>query len=112
MMNIYDQLEILVHAIEDRGVTATLDPRNIHPPCALVSLSRIGSDNALCGDYEASALVMLIAPDQGMPTALPHLLTMYDKVSDLTTGAEPSTFTWSDLGSLPALTLNDIPLED
>lgn len=111
-MNAYDQLRGLVQRIEDRGVNATLDPRNVHPPCALVSLGQLGSDNTLCGDYDVTALVMLIAPDQGMPTAIPDLLTMYDKVSDLTTGAEPSTFTWSDMGTLPALTLNDIPLEE
>ncbi|WP_282939124.1 hypothetical protein [Corynebacterium auriscanis] len=107
-----DQFEKLKEEFIRRGVPATLDPRNLTVPGAVITLDRIGDDNALCGDVAMTAQVMLVAADTGHPAALNHLLTMYDKVKDLTTGAQASTFTWSDVPNLPALTLNPIPLEN
>lgn len=106
----FELLENLRATIEARGVAATLDPRDLTVPGAIVTLERIGDDNTMCGDASVYASVMLVAADTGHPAALKHLLSMYDKVADLTTGATASTFTWSDVPNLPALTLNPIEL--
>lgn len=101
----------LTSTISERGVPATLDPRDLTIPGAVVSLGQITQDAALCGDHDVTAEVILVAADNGIPTAMDQLLTMFDKVSDLTAGADPTTFTWSELPNLPALRLTPIPLE-
>lgn len=110
-MNVMNSLHQLTADIRDAGIRATMDPRDVNVPCALVTLDKLGDDNTMCGDYSATALVMLIASDSAHPAAMETLLDMYDKVSHLTTGAQASTFTWSDMGTLPALQLNPIELE-
>lgn len=95
-----------------RGVPATLDPRDLSVPGAIITLDRIGNDVSLCGEPELTAAVTLVAADTGHPAAMQHLLDLYDRVKDLTTGATATTFTWSDIPNLPALQLNPIPLGD
>lgn len=110
-MHIYDALNELLEQIQARGIPATMDPRNLDVPGAIVTLDSIGPDTTMCGDHDAKALVMLVAADKGQPDATIDLLSMFDKVRDLTTGARLVTFTWSDIPNLPAFQLEPIPLE-
>lgn len=107
-----ESLDRLTATVAERGIRTTMDPRNVDPPGALVDLDRIGGDDLLCGRLTATATVYLIATDDDHPSALNTLLTMYDKVADLTTGAEAVTFALPDLPELPALKLSPIQLEE
>src|SRR5699024_8167908 len=62
-------LEDLAGRMNRAGIPATTDPRNVNPPAAWVTLGR-GEFTVLCGDLDATATVLLVAPDNGMPTAL------------------------------------------
>ncbi|RAV33533.1 hypothetical protein [Corynebacterium heidelbergense] len=112
MADYMNALHDLAETLTNRGVPATLDPRDLTVPGAVVSLAEIGPDATMCGDHVATAEVMLVAADNGMPAAMESLFDLFDKVSDLTAGATPATFTWSELPTLPALRLTPIPLED
>lgn len=72
-------LSALVADLGTAGVTASVDPRGLNPPCAWVTLDRIAAD-LLCGEITAQAVVMLIAPDNGMVTAIDTLTDMLDGV--------------------------------
>lgn len=110
MSLIFDDLADLVDVIKARGIPATLDSRDLDAPGAIVDLERIGDDNTMCGSYTASAAVYLVAPDNGRPVALAQLLELYDKVSDLTTGAETVELALPDTAPLPALKLSPIQI--
>lgn len=110
MSYVFTELVALKSALIARGIPATLDPRDLDAPAAIVELARIGSDSMLCGDYSATATVYLVAPDNGREVATQTLIDMYDKVRDLTTGAEPVDLALPDTAPLPALRLNPIDL--
>lgn len=111
-MTIMDKLDDLVTEIQRRGIPATMDPRNLEVPGALVDLDRIGTDNMLCGDTTATATVWLLVPDHDHPSAVAALLDRYHRLKDLTDGAETADLVLPDLPPLPALKLNPIQLED
>lgn len=109
-MDIYTALMALVDEITELGIPATLDPRDLEAPGAIVELAEIGGDNILCGAVAARANVYLVAPNNGRPIATQTLLNMYDKVADLTTGAQTADLALPDTSPLPALKLNAIEL--
>jgi hypothetical protein len=111
-MSIYDELTALVTEITARGIPATMDPRNLDVPGALVDLEQLGEDDTLCGRITGKSTVYLVVPDHDHPTAIAELIDLYDKVSDLTTGAQTSELALPELPPLPALKLNPIQLED
>lgn len=110
-VTILDQLNDLVAAIRARDIPATLDPRSVAVPGALVDLDQIGDDNTMCGDSVATATVWLVVPDNGRAAALGDLFALYAVLEDLTTGAKPATLALPDR-TLPALQLNPIPIGD
>ncbi|MGV0868453.1 hypothetical protein [Corynebacterium kalidii] len=110
-MSIIDALEELTATIRARGIDATMDPRDLVLPGAVVDLDRIGPDNTLCGDITATARVTLVVPDHGHRTSLRRLTKMYERLADLTTGADPVAWTLPDQGTMPGLTLTPIPLD-
>ena len=112
MATVFEQMESLAQTITDRGIPATMDPRNLEVPGALVDLERIGTDNMLCGDTTATATVWLVVPDHDHPSAVGALLDRYHRLKDLTDGAETAELALPDLPPLPALKFNPIPLED
>ena len=94
------------------GIRATIDPRNVNPPCALVTVDRV--DATMGGCTTVDALVLLIAPDVGMPAALDTLGDMLDRIATIPgiSAALPDTFTGPTSGQpLPALRLT-IPTEN
>lgn len=109
-MDIYRELSALAQSIIDRGVHATLDPRDVVVPGAIVELNELGNDTMLCGDVAANANVYLIAADNGRAVATQTLLEMWDKVKDLTTGAQTIELTLPNMPALPTLKLNPIDL--
>lgn len=111
-MDIYDRLTELVTEITRRGIPATMDPRNLDVPGALVDLERLGGDDTLCGRLTAQATVYLVTTDDDHPSAMRDLIRRYNLVADLTTGAETAELALPDLPPLPALKLNPISLEE
>lgn len=111
-MTIYSQLEDLVAEINDRGINATMDPRNADAPGAIVDLDELTTDGTLCGRITANAVVWLIAPDNGHPAAVAELLELFSRVDDLTTGATVAELALPETAPLPALRLNPIQLEE
>lgn len=111
-MTIMDKLTDLVTEVQRRGIAATMDPRNLDVPGALVDLDRIGTDNMLCGGVTATATIWLVVPDHDHPSAVAALLDRYHRLADLTDGAETAELVLPDMPQLPALKLNPIPLED
>ena len=110
MMAVMDELVALVATLNERGIPATLDPRDVQIPGAIVELARVGSGNMLCGDTTAAATVYLIAPDNGRELATSELLAMYNKCADLILGAEPIDLALPDTAPLPALKTDPIDL--
>ena len=99
-------LDALVAQLDAAGVRATVDPRNVNPPCALVTVDRV--DATLGGCPTVDALVLLVAPDVGMPAALDTLGDMLDRVATVpgVSAALPDTFTGPAAGQpLPAFRL-------
>lgn len=111
-MTIMDKLTELVTEINSRGIPASMDPRNVDVPGALVDLERLGTDDTLCGGITGQAAVWLVTSDDDHPSAMRSLLRNYNRVADLTTGAETAELVLPDLPPLPALKLNPIQLED
>lgn len=105
-----DKLQELASEITAAGIPTTMDPRNLDAPGAIVELAEIGPDNLLCGDYAATANVYLLAPDNGRVEATATLLSMYDKVKHLTTGATTIDLALPDTAPLPALKLTPVEL--
>ena len=110
MTSIMDALTDLAAEVTRRGIPATLDPRDLDAPGALVEITRVGTDDLLCGDVTAEATVYLLVPDNGRALATANLLDMFDKVRDLTTGAEPVELALPDSAPLPAFRLSPITL--
>lgn len=108
-MEIYTALAALADEITGRGIPAAIDPRDVDAPGAIVDLEEIDGA-ALCGIAAARATVYLVAPDNGRPLAMQTLLAMYDKVQDLTTGAQTIELALPETAPLPALKLNPIDL--
>lgn len=112
-MMLIDRLLDLVETLRSRGIAATIDPRDLTVPGALVDLDTLGGgDVTLCGSTAATAVVYLVAADNGRPTTLQALLADYAKVQDLTTGAAPVDLALGSYGTLPALRLNPIQIGD
>lgn len=111
MSAIFDALATLTEDLNARGLNATMDPRTLRLPGAVVDLNAIGPDSTLCSDITATARVTLVAPDHSHPRALARLTEMFALITDLTTGADPAAWTLPDQGTMPALTCNPIPLD-
>jgi len=105
-----EKLETLAQDINAAGIPSTMDPRNLDAPGAIVELNELGPDNTMCGDFSATANVYLVAPDNGRVEATANLLSMYDKVKHLTTGATTIELALPDTAPLPALKLSPIEL--
>lgn len=107
-------LATLVGDLGDAGVAASVDPRGLNPPCAWVTLEQIDA-SLLCGDITASAVVLLIAPDNGMVTAIDTLTDMLDGVLEAGLPVDPlirpDTANIGVGAPLPALRLT-IPIGD
>lgn len=109
-MNIMDKLEELANTIAAAGIPTTMDPRNLDAPGAIVELNELGTDNTMCGEVSVTANVYLLAPDNGRVEATATLLSMYDQIKHLTTGATTIDLALPDTAPLPALRLNPIEL--
>lgn len=112
MATVFEQMEALVQTITDRGIPATMDPRNADAPGAIVDLDSVGDDGTLCDRLTVRAVVYLIVPDHGHAESIAALLDLYRKVSDLTTGASVAELALPETAPLPALKLTPITLEE
>lgn len=110
MSQILTALHALRDKIEAAGIPASLDPRDLDAPGALLELTAIGRDNTVCGDTAAQATVYLIAPDHGAATAVETLLEMYEAISHLSTGASTISLALPETAPLPCLRLEPIEL--
>lgn len=108
-LDIYNALVELANDLTRRGIPAVIDPRDADAPGALVDLEDI-EGGALCGLANARATVYLIVPDNGRALAMQALLDMYEKVEDLTTGAQTVELALPESAPLPALKLNPVDL--
>lgn len=100
-------LDTLTERFTAAGIRATIDPRDANPPCALITVEKIGSVIGGCNTVDA--LAYLIAPDTGMGTALDTLGDMLDRAATVpgVADATPETITLPTSGSpLPALRLS------
>lgn len=69
----------LVEELTAAGIDAVVDPRMANPPCAIVqfdSLDRL----TLCGEVSPKAVIYLVAPDNGLDSALTILFDMAGKL--------------------------------
>lgn len=98
----------LVDLLEDAGLNATADARDLDLPGALVTPERVVADR-LGDDYTITWHVYLLAADNGPVAALDDLGDMFDLAKDrLGVGeAQPVTLTLPNLAAdpLPALLL-------
>lgn len=83
-------LQRIADRLTAAGVPATIDPRDLNPPCAWVTVHDITTP-MLCGGYEVRAAVCLIAGDAGSPLSLEALGTMLDAAAECVTFDEPVT---------------------
>lgn len=107
MSALTDALDRVTAALNEAGVYATTDPRNITPPCAWVTIADV-RDPTLCGGVEVRAAVCLIAADNGTPHSLAALGDLLDKSLDVLTIEEPArpmTVTPPGVAPLPALVI-------
>lgn len=109
-MEVYKALTDLAAELTSRGIPAALDPRDVDAPGAIVDLEEIAGGSTLCGVFNARATVYLVAPDNGRALAMETLLDMYNKVQDLTTGAQTIELALPETAPLPAFKLNPIDL--
>lgn len=94
-------------ALIEGGVHATLDAREIVPPCAWVTVHDV-TGAYLCGDLTVRADVALIVGDFGEPVALEQLGQLLDKVADVLTFEEPGrpvTLTPPGIAPVPAVVI-------
>jgi len=111
MSVVSDTLTNLADVLASIGIRAAIDPRDVNPPAAWLSLDTI--DVTLAGITEADGLVVLVAPDVGMPRAMDVLVDMLTTIAEHIPGvsqARPDTVSLPDHGGpLPALRFT-IPL--
>ena len=93
--------------IEQAGIRAVIDPRDISPPCVWVTVDQL-RDTFLHGDPEVDVRVTAIVPDNGHRVALANLSDLVDQL--LASGIvfdqpiEPEAVTLPSGGSaLPAM---------
>lgn len=102
-----DSLTAVVDALKTAGIDATLDAREINPPCAWVTVHDvIGA--YLCGDLQVRADVCLIVGDFGGPLALAALGDLLDKAATVITfdePARPATLAPPGMAPTPALVI-------
>lgn len=107
MSELASALAGVVTALQDAGIHATIDPRDLVTPGAWVTLAEV-RDPRLCGGYTYRASVCLIVADMGTPTAveeLGKLLELAAGVLTLEEPARPMTVTPPGVGPLPALVI-------
>lgn len=69
-LNIPLILDSVVETLRIAGVDATVDPRNLNPPCAWVSAQSLPTgQRTMCGDMPMKVGIYLIAGDSGVPEA-------------------------------------------
>ena len=75
---IYGEAEKYAEAITATGIRATLDPRRVDPPCALIVPTRASFQQTLACDGFAPTTwnIHLLAPGVGDQYAMQHLSTM------------------------------------
>lgn len=74
---ISEKLSSILTTLRGEGLRADVDPRNLTAPCIWVSPRAI-TDWTLC-QPETQLDIVLIAPDNGIPTAIRTLETLLEK---------------------------------
>lgn len=63
-------LDQVCETLKTAGVNATIDPRNLNPPCAWVAAQTLPvARRTMCGDMPMKVGIYLIAGDAGVPEA-------------------------------------------
>lgn len=75
-------LDDVVAALGEAGITATVDPPEIHPPGAWVAGRRL-QRATLCGSYAVVIDVYLIVRDNGIKPALVELDSLLGRTLDV-----------------------------
>ncbi|WP_330182821.1 hypothetical protein OHB26_03660 [Nocardia sp. NBC_01503] len=71
-------LDIVVSQLRAAGIRASVDPRDLNPPCAWVAARTVAHD-LLGGGGTVTADIYLIAPNIGVPQALKTLTGLLDQ---------------------------------
>lgn len=110
MTSVLAAVELVRDRVEQSGIRAAIDPRDLNPPGAWVTIDQI-RDVFLSGPPTVDVAVYLIVADQGQRASLANLSSLLDQL--LASGAvavdqpiEPQGVTLPSGGSpLPALKL-------
>lgn len=107
MSQIGERLDRIVAVLNNAGIAATTDPRDLHIPGAWVTVHDV-TEPVLAGDWTVRADVCLIAADNGAPFSIDALGELLDLASTVVTFDEPvrpMTVTPPGQGPLPALVI-------
>lgn len=80
MAGLAETRRAIVDALTEHGLRATDDPRNAHPPCALVTVDRV-TPRTIQG-YEAQLNITVAAPGPASGDALEMLDAMLGNAED------------------------------
>lgn len=77
--DIMGKVNDVVTLLRNNGIAASVDPRDLNPPCAWVSARSLPTSRlVMCGDRPIQIDVYLIAIDNGVEEALKSLTAMLD----------------------------------
>ena len=79
MTAVIEAVEQVRDRVESAGIRAVIDPRDINPPCAWVTVDQV-RDNVLAFNPEVDVAVLLIVPDTGHRIALSALSGLLDQL--------------------------------
>ncbi len=108
-MDILEALDTVRAELLSVGIRAEVDPRDVNPPGAWISLASIEHGTVVCGGSTVRTHVYLIVPDTGVAmatTGLSEMLTSALRVFDPDDDTTTTTVTLPGGGNpLPALRL-------
>lgn len=108
-MDLLEALDEVRAELESVGIRAEVDPRDVNPPGAWISVASIEHGTVVCGGSVVRTHVYLIVPDTGVATAttqLSEMLTSALRVFDPDEATTTTSVTLPGSGAaLPSLRL-------
>lgn len=108
-MNLQEAAQGIVDALKAGGVRATLDPRDVNPPCVLVRPPDLAY-RFRYGDWDATWKAWALTPDAGRGQVLkafgPMLAAVQDALGGVVTAATPEDVTLPDGSTIPGYALS------
>ena len=102
-MNIADEVQRVVEALEAAGIRAVVDVRDANPPCVQIAPPALTYRFGGCAEMEFAARVMV--PDSGASSVLtsigPYLDTVVSALGGAPTRADPETWLLPDGSTVP-----------